>query len=495
MKDESAGSLLAYTPMFHARLFNETQKFRDRNFQAAKSGLKEPFADLDEAAKEVHLDGNPSIDRPLFVQFCANDPDELLQAARYVQPYCDAIDLNLGCPQGIARKGNYGAFLQEDQDLIYKLINKLHIHLSIPVTAKVRVLETNEKTLQYARNVLAAGASILTVHGRQRHQKGHMTGVADWSTIKYLRNNLPPETVIFANGNILRHDDIEKCLEATGADGVMSAEGNLHDPTIFAPPSAIGAEGREYWRGRDGKGGCRIDFVFRRYLNILYQHVLEKPPPPRSALFLPSDPPLKIDESSAGAEQQPDEPPKKKQKRGNNERPTSPSLQAMQPHLFRLLRHLVSRHTNIRDALARARAGDMSAYENVLAMVESVVRDGLIEYETDPSKFDEQIEEAKVKGVSAAVEEEISDESSLATVRECRRPWWVCQPWVRPLPKEAMEKGSITLGKKDKKKLLEENVEGDLKGKTGVLRSEREVMDEKDGIPIKEMPSEAMVAG
>lgn len=40
-------------------------------------------------------------DRPLFVQFCSNDPQHLLAAARMVEKLgmCDAIDINFGCPQ------------------------------------------------------------------------------------------------------------------------------------------------------------------------------------------------------------------------------------------------------------------------------------------------------------------------------------------------------------------------------------------------------------
>ena len=499
MTPECSNDLLAYTPMLHARMFVETAKFREHHFQPTRAGLASPTPSSPKVStSDLYLDGNPAIDRPLIVQFCANNPDELLEAARYVQPYCDAVDLNLGCPQGIARRGHYGAFLQEDWDLIYKLISTLHQNLSIPVTAKMRILETKEKTLEYAKVILSAGASIITVHGRQRDQKGHKTGLADWSVLRYLRENLPKDTVIFANGNILRHEDIYRCLRETGADGVMSAEGNLHDPTIFAKPPTFGGEGREYWRGMSGKGGYRMDAVFRRYMDILYRHVLDRPSPQRKQLFLPSDPPIgpvgNETEQENHAEED-EQPPAKKQKQGPKQlKTTSPNLLSMQAHLFRLLRPLVAKHTSIRDCLARCRPGDMTAFENVLSLVEKAVQQGLVDYEHHPENHEDPVvldlpeEESKWL-------EPTDHESSVATVKACKRPWWVCQPYVRPLPKEALEKGSLTLSKKDRTKLEDESVgAGDSRERLHGM-SEREQVDEADGMEKSEMPKEAMVCG
>lgn len=82
------------------------------------------------ASKNLYRDQNFCIsqgeegdkeDRPLIVQFCGHDPDLLLASARVVEAHCDAVDINLGCPQDIAKKGKYGAFLQDDWDLIFRL--------------------------------------------------------------------------------------------------------------------------------------------------------------------------------------------------------------------------------------------------------------------------------------------------------------------------------------------------------------------------------------
>ncbi|KAG0199814.1 tRNA-dihydrouridine(16/17) synthase [NAD(P)(+)]-like protein [Mortierella sp. GBA30] len=217
---------LCYTPMFNAKIFAKEEKYREEHWAGLKEGLG---------------GGGPN-DRPLIVQFCANDPEYLLQAALLVAPYCDAVDINLGCPQHIARRGHYGSFLMEDWPLISSLISTLHKHLPIPVTAKIRVFPEVEKTIAYAKMVVEAGAQVLVVHGRLREMKGHLTGVADWEKIRLVREAVGHLVPVIANGNILYHEDVADCLEKTGCAGVMSAEGNLYNPAIFT------SEHPESWR-------------------------------------------------------------------------------------------------------------------------------------------------------------------------------------------------------------------------------------------------------
>ncbi|KAG6330312.1 hypothetical protein ID866_8778 [Astraeus odoratus] len=259
-------------------------------------------------------EGGPS-DRPLIVQFCANDPEQLLASAKAVEDHCDAVDLNLGCPQEIARSGHYGSFLQDEWDLIYKLINTLHVNLKVPVTAKFRVFPTVEKTVAYARMLESAGAQILTCHGRIREQRGQNTGLADWSKIRAVKDAV--SVPVFANGNILYHSDIERCLTETGADAVMSAEGQLYNPALFARASC---EGRVFDEGAH---------LPHAELALEYLEIVQN---------------LK----------------------------TKTTMSAVKGHLFKLMRPALSRETDLRDQLSKISGPD--AVERYVEVVEEMKR-------------------------------------------------------------------------------------------------------------------------
>lgn len=234
------GSNLCVTPMIHARLVTESSMYRKRFL-----------------GTWLH-----ELDRPLIAQLCGSDPDVMLAAARELEPYVDGIDINCGCPQGIARRGNYGAFLLEQEETLLRLVKHLVAHLRVPLSVKVRLLPPPDPastgcppeerfdipaaSLALYGKLVDAGVHLLTIHGRTRKQKAEFTGRADWDTIARAVELYGDRIPIFANGSIEHYDDVEECLRITNVDGVMSSESVLEYPPIFykVPQTPVRTVGR-----------------------------------------------------------------------------------------------------------------------------------------------------------------------------------------------------------------------------------------------------------
>lgn len=98
-----------------------------------------------------------------------------------LQDQADYIDLNLGCPQRIAKRGFYGAFLMDHQQLVGQLVSAAAQQLRTPVSVKIRLFPQLQDTISYARMLQQAGASLLAIHGRTRDMKvGVAVGVQLW---------------------------------------------------------------------------------------------------------------------------------------------------------------------------------------------------------------------------------------------------------------------------------------------------------------------------
>ncbi|KAF7313180.1 tRNA-dihydrouridine synthase 1 [Mycena kentingensis (nom. inval.)] len=370
---------LIYTPMISAKQYADPTKnvnYRPRNFDVLTGE-----------------EGDPATDRPLIVQFCANDPDALLTAALAVQGNCDAVDINLGCPQEIARRGHYGSFLQDEWDLIYKLINTLHKKLDVPVTAKFRVFPSIEKTIEYAQMLERAGAQILTCHGRVREQRGQNAGLASFEHIRAVKQNV--SVPVFANGNVLFQEDIETCLRETGCDGVMSAEGVLYNPALFV--------------GLDQPAAARDSEQL-----LLTQH-----PPVVSLALEYLDIVRSLRTATAGS--------------------------AIKGHLFKILRPALPKHPDLRERLGKVRIDGnrmpkwMGTKGNIGDDAEPYWKTGLEGYIQVVEELGERLK-ADEERERAAVEEsgETKSNSELVKVQEGTGlrllPWWLAQPYWRPLP-------------------------------------------------------------
>jgi tRNA-dihydrouridine synthase len=150
----------------------------------------------------------------------------------------------LSCPQNIAKRGNYGAYLLEQEETLLTLVKHLLKHLHVPLSVKVRLVPpvTEEQALNFDipqaslnlyTKLVDAGIHLLTIHGRTRHEKGMNLVHADWKTIGKAVELLGDRIPIFANGGIETYDDVQECLRITNADGIMSSESLLEYPPIF----------------------------------------------------------------------------------------------------------------------------------------------------------------------------------------------------------------------------------------------------------------------
>ncbi|KAF9568724.1 FMN-linked oxidoreductase [Agrocybe pediades] len=213
--------------------------------------------------------------RPVVAQICGNDPEIVVQAGRKLQGYCDAIDLNLGCPQEAARDGHYGAYLLglKDWPLVNQIVSSMTNSFTVPVTAKLRLCQPQPKTLELAQQLEASGASWITLHARTVSARRRRQGAADLSEVKRLKEHL--RVPVISNGNVRVFDDLQSNLEYTSADGLMVGETLLGNPCIFAgivpDPVDISLEYIDICKEYPGTTMTTVQNHVRHFIEFQYQ--------------------------------------------------------------------------------------------------------------------------------------------------------------------------------------------------------------------------------
>src|SRR5881296_1268937 len=128
---------------------------------------------LEKNPKALKLIETRPTDRPLAVQLFGSVPEEMRDAALYLESIgISSVDINMGCPvRKVCRVGG-GSAMMTALDKTAALVRGMVDAVKIPVTAKMRLGwdDQNLTAPDLARALEAVGVAALFVHGRTRQQ-------------------------------------------------------------------------------------------------------------------------------------------------------------------------------------------------------------------------------------------------------------------------------------------------------------------------------------
>lgn len=164
------------------------------------------------------------------VQLFGADPDVLADAVGKAEAWFApaAIDLNLGCPVPKVR-GKGGACLLQTPEVAYELVRAMRQATGLDVSAKIRLGWDENRSVEIAQGLEAAGAAVVTVHGRTSAQR--YTGNADWDAIGRVAQAV--RIPVIGSGDVLSPVQARERMQQSGVAAVMIGRGAVGNPWMF----------------------------------------------------------------------------------------------------------------------------------------------------------------------------------------------------------------------------------------------------------------------
>jgi tRNA-dihydrouridine synthase 2 len=160
------------------------------------------------------------IEKPyLIYQIGSADPELAVKAAKTVMNDVSGIDLNCGCPKPFSTSGGMGAALLTNPDLLCSILTALRNAMppEISVSAKIRLLSTQEDTLKLVERIINTGVSALTVHCRTRNmRKGEKATIERLREIVEFVEKMGKGVAVIENGDCLGCEDAARVRKVTG---------------------------------------------------------------------------------------------------------------------------------------------------------------------------------------------------------------------------------------------------------------------------------------
>ena len=172
------------------------------------------------------------IEKPyLIYQIGSADPDLAVRAAKTVMQDVSGIDLNCGCPKPFSTHAGMGAALLTNPDLLCSILTALREAMppEVTVTAKIRLLPTQEDTLQLVERIVNCGVSAITVHCRTRNMRPREKALVErLREIVEFVGSLGKGIAVIENGDCVSFEDAKRIREITGASACPPLEMTSH---------------------------------------------------------------------------------------------------------------------------------------------------------------------------------------------------------------------------------------------------------------------------
>ena len=180
---------------------------------------------------------NPG-EHPVGLQIGGSSIEKMTEAAIIGEAFgYDEINLNIGCPSPRVQKGNFGACLMSNANLVSEIILAIKKRVKIPVTVKCRLGiddQDIEKELPiFMNSIIEAGVDLVIVHAR----KAILSGITpkenrtipelNYNAVYAIKEYISDKEIII-NGGINSIGEIYEHLKYT--DGVMLGRKIMNDP-------------------------------------------------------------------------------------------------------------------------------------------------------------------------------------------------------------------------------------------------------------------------
>jgi tRNA-dihydrouridine synthase B len=207
-------------------------------------------------------------DRPVAVQIYGTVPQEMRDAAQWLQDYgVSSVDINMGCPVHKVVRGGGGSAMMCDATNTINLVRTVVEAVRIPVSVKMRLGWDDQSWSApfFAREFEQVGVAGITIHGRTRAQgfggKVNRDGIR---AVVEAVERIP----ILGNGDVRTLADADEMLRVTGCAGLAIGRGALLNPWIFAQLCRLEQTGDP---GPGGSYEQRVDFMHRHFHLLIDQ--------------------------------------------------------------------------------------------------------------------------------------------------------------------------------------------------------------------------------